>query len=79
MYVQIDIQVAEAIIHAIGRKQAEEEAIMYAGIRKPYEEEANQGAQPSLLARIIGRLTARPADADAARHMPESDPSLACE
>lgn len=32
MYGQIDFQVAEAIIHAIGRKQA--------------EEEANQEAQP---------------------------------
>lgn len=69
MYGPIDFHVAEAIINTIGRKQAEEEA----------NQEAQPMPTPSLLSRIISRLTARPSYADAARGMPESDPSLACE
>ncbi len=69
MYGPIDFQVAEAIIQAIGRKQAEAEA----------QQEAQPMPPPSLLARIVSRLTARESYADAARGMPESDPSLACE
>lgn len=83
MYVQIDIQVAEAIIHEIGRIQAEEEAMIHAGGRKQADEEGWQEAQPmrqpSLLARLIRRLTARPAYDPEVSRMQESDPSLACE
>ncbi|MCA0458991.1 MAG: hypothetical protein LCI00_33890 [Chloroflexi bacterium] len=69
MYGSVDFQLAEFIIHTIGRKQAEDEA----------QQEDQPIPNPSLLARLIRRLTARPAYDHEVSRMQENDPSLVCE
>lgn len=64
-----DFQIAEYIKYTMGRKEAEE------GV----QEEAQLMQQPSLLSRVIRRLTTQPAYDGNLSQMPESDTSLGCE